>query len=194
MDNTLIFATNNNHKASEIDHMLENKFKVVTLAQIGIEEDIPETGHTFYENASQKSHYVYQRLKQNCFADDSGLEVKALNNAPGVYSARYSGSRDMDKNIDLLLANMENIADREAAFKTAISLILNGKEYFFEGTIEGALTRDRKGTGGFGYDPIFIPKGYQHTFAEMSPEEKNSISHRSIAVKKLVEFLLSRHF
>lgn len=187
----LVFATNNTHKVSEISHMLGDQFSIVTLSEIGIQEDIPETGHTFHENASQKSRYIYDRLKWNCFADDSGLEVLALNNAPGVYSARYSGSRDMDRNIDLLLANMETVSDRRAAFSTVISLILKDKEYFFEGKITGMLTRERKGIGGFGYDPIFIPDGYKDTFAQMAPEAKNAISHRSIAVKKLVDFLLS---
>lgn len=187
---SLIFATNNAHKVSEISHMLGDLFKIRTLKELGLQEDIPETGNTFQANASQKAHFIYERFQSNCFADDSGLEVDALNGAPGIYSARYSGSRDMDQNIHLLLKNMEHESQRSAAFKTVISLIYNGEEYLFEGSVKGMITLSPRGAHGFGYDPIFVPQGYNETFAEMDASLKDTISHRSIAVNKLVQFLL----
>lgn len=187
----LVFATNNKNKIQEVRAILADKIVIRSLSDINCEEDIPETGTTFYENASQKSHYVVENYHKSCFADDSGLEVEALNNEPGVHSARYSGTRDMEQNIDLVLKRLAGKTNRKAAFITVISLLLDGEEYFFEGRINGEIIEERRGSRGFGYDPIFIPEGYDTTFAEMTEEEKNKISHRAIAVKKLVEFLLA---
>lgn len=187
----LVFATNNKNKLQEVRAILADKITIRSLSDINCEEDIPETGATFHENASQKSHYIVEHYHKNCFADDSGLEVETLNNEPGVYSARYSGSRDMEQNMDLILKNLTGKSNRKAAFITVISLILGGEEYFFEGRINGEIIEERRGSKGFGYDPIFIPEGYDRTFAEMTEEEKNAISHRAIAVKKLVDFLLA---
>lgn len=187
----LVFATNNKNKLQEVRAILADKIAIHSLSDINCEEDIPETGATFRENASQKSHYIVDHYHQNCFADDSGLEIEALNNEPGVYSARYSGSRDMEQNMDLVLKNLAGKSNRNAAFVTVISLLLEGKEYFFEGRVKGEIIEERRGSKGFGYDPIFIPEGHDRTFAEMTEEEKNAISHRAIAVKKLINFLLA---
>lgn len=169
--------------------MVGDKFTLKSLSDIGCHDDIPETGDTFAINAKQKTDYLVERFQVNCFGDDSGLEIDALDGEPGVYSARYSGSRDMEKNIDLVLDKLKDKSDRNARFKTVISLYLNGEQYFFEGTVEGRIIDTRTGTEGFGYDPIFISNGYDKTFAEMSLEEKNKISHRSKAVAALVAFL-----
>ncbi|UIR58029.1 RdgB/HAM1 family non-canonical purine NTP pyrophosphatase [Sphingobacterium sp. SRCM116780] len=186
----LIFATNNAHKLEEVQAIIGNKFLLKSLADIDCYDDIPETGDTFHENAKQKTDYLVERYAGlNCFGDDSGLEITALNGEPGVYSARYSGSRDMEQNINLVLEKLEGISDCRARFITVISLFLNKQQYFFEGTIEGTILSERKGVDGFGYDPIFIPNGYTKTFAEMTAEEKNKISHRAIAVQKLAAFL-----
>ena len=185
----LVFATNNAHKLEEVQAVVGDEFRIRTLADIGCTDDIPETGNTFEANASQKSTYLYDRYGCDCFADDSGLEVMALNNEPGVYSARYSGTRDMEKNIDLLLSRLGDRTDRSARFRTVISLRIGDEEYFFEGTVEGEIGYERKGQGGFGYDPLFTPTGYRKTFAEMTPAEKNAISHRAIAVAELADFL-----
>lgn len=186
---SLIFATNNTHKVTEVVQMLAGRFAIRTLDEMGIREDIPETGETFQANASEKSHFIYERFHANCFADDSGLEVEVLNGAPGVYSARYSGSRDMDKNVRLLLDNLKNEKNRKAAFRTTISLIFNDEEYLFEGRVQGTISLEPIGNNGFGYDPIFIPEGFNQTFAEMEAALKGSMSHRSEAVSKLVQFL-----
>lgn len=188
----LVFATNNAHKLEEVQQMVGGRFVLKSLADIGCDDEIPETGVTFQENAQQKTDYLFQKYQVNCFGDDSGLEIDALNGEPGVYSARYSGSRDMEKNIDLVLEKLQDQENRRARFKTVISLFLNGEQHFFEGTVEGRIIASRTGTEGFGYDPIFIPEGYDQTFAEMSLEEKNKISHRSQAVAKLVGFLNSK--
>ncbi len=188
----LVFATNNAHKLEEVQQMVGDKFVLKSLADIGCDDDIPETGVTFQENAQQKTDYLFQKYQVDCFGDDSGLEIDALNGEPGVYSARYSGSRDMEKNIDLVLENLQDQENRRARFKTVISLFLDGEQHFFEGTVEGRIIAGRTGTAGFGYDPIFIPDDYEKTFAEMSLEEKNKISHRSQAVAKLVGFLNSK--
>ncbi|SKB45513.1 XTP/dITP diphosphohydrolase [Sphingobacterium nematocida] len=185
----LVFATNNAHKLEEVQAIIGSKFNLRSLAEIDCYDDIPETGVTFQENAQQKTDYLVERFKVNCFGDDSGLEIDALGGEPGVYSARYSGSRDMEQNIDLVLERLVGAESRTARFKTVISLFLEGKQYFFEGTIEGRIIDERRGDGGFGYDPIFIPDGYSRTFAEMSAAEKNLISHRSIAVSKMAAFL-----
>lgn len=186
----LVFATGNQNKIQEVQKLLPADFIIKSLADIGCLEDIPETGSTFKENASQKSHYVQKHFNVNCFADDSGLEILALNNEPGVYSARYAGTRDMDQNMALVVKNLANKKDRRASFVTVISLVLDNKEHFFEGRVWGRIIDIKRGSKGFGYDPIFVPDGYKKTFAEMSATEKNLISHRAIAVKKLVEFLM----
>jgi len=185
----LVFATNNKHKLAEVQAMINGLFNLQSLADIHCEEDIPETANTFEGNASLKSEYVLKHYKLGCFADDSGLEVRALNDEPGVYSARYSGTRDMEQNIDLLLAKLGDNLNRQASFRTVISLRLAREHYLFEGRINGHITTERRGEDGFGYDPIFVPDGYSKTFAEMTANEKNSISHRSIAINKLVSFL-----
>lgn len=191
--NKLVFATNNPHKLTEVQTMIGDLFTITSLAEMGILEDIPETADTFEGNASQKSAYILHHYQLDCFADDSGLEVAALQNEPGVFSARYSGTRDMEVNIDLLLSRLGDNMNRSARFRTVISLRLNGEHHLFEGTINGIITNERMGVEGFGYDPIFIPDGYNKTFAEMAPEEKNSISHRSIATSSLVSFLKDRN-
>jgi len=185
----LIFASNNQHKVDEIQAIAGDKFLLKSLNDIACFDEIPETGKTFAENAGQKSRYIFERYQANCFGDDSGLEVDALHGKPGVDSAHYSGSRDSDQNMQLLLNSLSAKSDRTARFKTIISLIFQGKEYLFEGSVEGSITAERSGAKGFGYDPIFKPAGYDITFAEMHPDEKNRISHRAIAVKKMIDFL-----
>ena len=185
----LVFATNNTHKTAEVSALLWPKYKVLNLIDIGCLVDIPETGASFAENANLKSAYVAQNFKLDCFADDSGLEVEALNNEPGIYSARYSGSRGDDLNLNYLLSKMEGVTNRKARFKTVISLMKSGQNYFFEGVINGSLRTEPIGDHGFGYDPIFQPEGYTETFAQMALEQKNRISHRAIAMQKLIEFL-----
>ncbi|MDQ1140145.1 non-canonical purine NTP diphosphatase [Pedobacter agri] len=190
----LVFATNNEHKTAEIRLALSGKYVVLNLQDIGCEEDIPETAETFEGNASLKSKYVLENFKLDCFADDSGLEVAALNNEPGIYSARYSGSRDSLENIQLVLQKLEGQNNRKARFKTVISLMLNGENHLFEGVINGKITEGLSGSKGFGYDPIFQPDGYDITFAEMDMSEKNKISHRAIALNKMIEFLNNLQF
>lgn len=185
----LVFATNNTHKLEEVQAIIGDRFHIRSLADIGCHEDIPETGYTFEENAAQKTAYLLEHYGYDCFGDDSGLEVMALNNEPGVFSARYSGTRDMEKNIGLLLEKLGENTNRRARFRTVISLRLGGDCYFFEGSITGVIGYGRKGNGGFGYDPVFTPDGYDKTFAEMTATEKNAISHRAIATKKLAAFL-----
>lgn len=185
----LIFATNNAHKLQEVQAIVGEKFSIKSLADIDCHDDIPETGITFYENAQQKTDFLVNKYGLYCFGDDSGLEIDALNGEPGVYSARYSGDRDMEKNIDLVLNKLGDNPNRSARFKTVISLYFNERQYFFEGSIAGEIITERRGNKGFGYDPIFIPHGYDVTFAQMTTEEKNAISHRAIAVKKLADFL-----
>jgi len=185
----LVFATNNAHKLEEVQAIIGDKFELKSLKDIDCDDDIPETGITFEENAKQKTDYLVNKYGLYCFGDDSGLEIDALNGEPGVYSARYSGSRDMEKNIDLVLEKLGTETNRSARFKTVISLYLNEKQLFFEGAIEGTIIKERKGAKGFGYDPIFIPNGYDKTFAEMTADEKNAISHRAIAVSKMADYL-----
>lgn len=185
----LVFATNNQHKTDEIRSALAGQYEILNLTDIGCSEDIPETADTFEGNATLKSSYVVENFKIDCFADDSGLEVEALNNEPGVYSARYSGSRDNAENIKLVLKKLENVAHRKARFKTVISLMRNGENHIFEGSVEGTIRKELSGTKGFGYDPIFQPDGYDITFAEMDMAEKNAISHRAKALKKMIDFL-----
>lgn len=186
----LVFATNNAHKVEEVRNKLNGLFEIRSLAEIGCTEDIPETSDTLQGNASQKSHYLHDKFHCNCFADDTGLEVEALDGAPGVYSARYAGpAKDSEANIDKLLAELKNKSNRRARFRTVISLFLEDKEYFFEGIVTGTILTERHGNGGFGYDPVFQPDGYDCSFSELSMEEKNSISHRGRAVEKLIQFL-----
>ncbi|MCD8741437.1 RdgB/HAM1 family non-canonical purine NTP pyrophosphatase [Mucilaginibacter roseus] len=186
----LIMATNNRHKLEEVAQMTGNKIELLTLADIGFAGDIEETGSTFTENASIKSRFIYDRYAINCFADDSGLEIDALNGEPGVYSARYSGVHgDHDANMDKVLKNMQGVTNRSARFRTVISLLWEGQEHLFEGTVEGTIRHERAGSGGFGYDPIFEPQGHTVTFAQMNLDEKNAISHRARALDGLVKFL-----
>ena len=189
----IIFATNNKHKLKEVQAVLGNGYQLVTPSELGITEEIPEDRPTIEGNASQKSHYLYERTGDDCFADDTGLEVEALGGEPGVRSARYAGpGHDSERNMELLLRNMKGATNRRARFRTVISLILDGEEHLFEGIVEGALLTAPRGTNGFGYDPIFVPDGYAETFAEMSDEAKNAISHRGRAVAKLAAFLKNR--
>ncbi len=186
----LIFATNNAHKLGEVQALLGDAFELVTLRECGITEDIPETAETLEGNALQKARYVYEKSGLDCFADDTGLEVDALNGAPGVHSARYAtDGHDFAANNRLLLKNLEGVVDRTARFRTVIALILDGVEYTFEGRVEGTIATSESGSEGFGYDPLFVPSGEIITFAQMSAEAKNAISHRGRAVAKLVDFL-----
>ena len=185
----LVFATNNQHKTDEIRLALSGLYEVLNLNDIGCEEEIPETANTFEGNATLKSTYVLENFQLDCFADDSGLEVEALNNEPGVFSARYAGSRDNEANINLVLKKLEGVTNRKARFKTVISLQQRGQNHIFEGTINGTIREDLSGLQGFGYDPIFQPDGYDITFAEMDMAQKNAISHRAQALKKMLDFL-----
>lgn len=190
LDMKIVFATNNAHKLAEVRAVLGSAFDIVTLREVGITEDIPETGATLDENASQKAHYVYERTGLDCFADDTGLEVEALDGAPGVHSARYAtDGHDFAANNRKLLCELEGKEDRRARFRTVISLIRGGEELQVEGIVRGEIAQREAGCGGFGYDPLFIPEGYDITFAEMSADEKNAISHRGRAVAELVKVL-----
>ena len=186
----LVFATNNNHKLQEVSQVVGEKFDITSLKECGITEDIPENEPTLEGNALAKARYIYSRTGLNCFADDTGLEVEALNGEPGVRSARYAtDGHDDTANKRLLLERMEGVENRTAQFRTAMVLIIEGKEYLFEGIVRGRILHEECGEGGFGYDPIFAPEGYDCSFAQMSAQEKNDISHRGIAVRKLAGFL-----
>ena len=186
----LIFATNNQHKVDEIRSVTGNDLRIITLKEAGIDIDIPEPYNTLEENASGKSKTIFEMTAINCFSEDTGLEVAALNGAPGVKSARYAGdNRSFDANIEKLLLNLADKPDRSARFRTVISLLTDGKETLFEGICEGRIIEEKRGTQGFGYDPVFIPAGSAKTFAEMSMDEKNQFSHRKKATEKLVAFL-----
>ena len=188
----LVFATNNQHKLKEVQALLGNHFRLLSLTDIGFDEEIPEDFDTLQDNALQKARYINSRLGYNCFADDTGLEVDALNGEPGVYSARYAGeAKNPHDNIVKLLQNLSGVKNRRAQFRTVIALILDGNEYLFEGKVDGEIIDKGRGSDGFGYDPIFLPEGYSQTFAEMPLELKNQISHRGRAVVKLVDFLKS---
>lgn len=189
----IVFATNNQHKLDEIRKISDGKLEVLSLSDINCHEEIPETGNSLKENALIKAQFVKDRFGIDCFADDTGLEVETLDNAPGIYSSRYAGPEgNSEHNMQKLLHDLEGQNNRKAQFRTVIALILNGKEYYFEGIIEGTITEQKEGTNGFGYDPIFKPTGYDKTFGELSEEIKNSLSHRAIATKKLVAFLLNQ--
>lgn len=188
----LVFATNNPNKLKELQNLLGDDIELLSLADINCNDEIPEDHETLEENATQKAEYIYNKFKLNCFADDTGLEIEALNNEPGVYSARYAGvDKDAKANMKKVLKNLEGESNRLARFRTVISLFLNDEEYQFEGIVHGNILESEKGRDGFGYDPIFEPKGYSISFAEMEMSEKNRISHRGLAVQKLVKFLLN---
>ncbi len=188
----LVFATNNQHKIKEIKNLIGEEFNIKSLGDIGFFDEIPETKMTIEGNASQKSFFIYDKYKINCFADDTGLEIKSLNGRPGVFSARYASDEcDFNKNMNRVLDELKGKDDRSARFRTIISLIINGEEKTFEGIVNGKIIKRKKGKDGFGYDPIFLPDAYDLTFAEMSLAEKNIISHRARATKRLVEYLNS---
>lgn len=187
----LVFATNNQHKLNEVADILNNSnIELLNLENIGCHEDIPETADTIEGNALLKSKYIYEKYNINCFADDTGLEIEALDNEPGVYSARYAGEdKSSEANMDKVLEKLKGTENRKARFRTAISLILDGKVHLFEGIVNGKITHSKQGHSGFGYDPIFMPDGFDQTFAELGNDIKNKISHRALAVNKLCEFL-----
>lgn len=191
----IVFVTNNQHKLDEIKNILGQEFNIVSLNDIGCYDDIPETGDTLEENASQKSNYIASRYALDCFADDTGLEVDALGGQPGVHSARYAEETDHDSqaNMAKLLDKLGNNNNRKARFRTVISLIVHGKEHRFEGIVEGRIAHQPSGVRGFGYDPVFIPDGYDKSFAELGDEVKNQISHRARAVRKLAEHIKQQH-
>jgi XTP/dITP diphosphohydrolase len=199
MKRKLVFATNNAHKLEEVSAIIDSRFEIHSLAEIGCHEDIPETAHTLEGNALLKARYIYEKYGYDCFSDDTGLEVEALHGAPGVYSARYAGGEghDSEANMAKLLANLKNEENRKARFRTVIALILDegekGKEtQSFEGIVNGTIIHEKRGSEGFGYDPIFQPDGYSHTFAELGLDIKNQISHRARAVRQLADYLLSQ--
>ncbi len=186
----LVFATNNAHKLQEVQEIIGNKFRLLSLADIGFNDEIPEDFETLEENALQKAWFIYNKFNLNCFADDTGLEVEILNWEPGVRSARYAGEhKNSADNILKLFSRLEGKPNRNAQFRTVVALIIEGKEYLFEGKIEGKIIEEQLGRSGFGYDPIFVPNGYNQTFAQMTSELKNAISHRGIAIAKLSDFL-----
>ncbi|MCQ2260332.1 MAG: RdgB/HAM1 family non-canonical purine NTP pyrophosphatase [Bacteroidales bacterium] len=187
---TLVFATNNKHKLHEVSEMLKGVVEIKSLDEMGLSGEIPETSDTLQGNALQKAQWVWERTRLDCFADDTGLEVEALNGAPGVYSARYAGEGcSFDDNIDKLLGAMEGMTNRRADFRTVICLLEGGVPRYFEGRVEGMILTERYGEGGFGYDPVFMPDRFAVSFAEMPLEVKNKISHRGLAVSKLVDYL-----
>lgn len=189
----LVFATNNKNKLSEIRSLVSEEMQILSLEDINCDEDLPETNPTLDENALQKARYVFDNYGFNCFADDTGLEIDSLDGEPGVYSARYAGKNCVaEDNIKKVLHNLEGKQERSAQFRTVIALIVDGKEALFEGRCAGSIIKKKSGIGGFGYDPIFIPDGYNRTFAAMTKDEKGMISHRGKSVKKLVEFLARR--
>lgn len=190
MKKKLVFATNNAHKLEEIASILGDKIELLSLKDIHCQADIPETADTLEGNAIQKAEYIHQHYGMDCFADDTGLEVEALNGAPGIYSARYAGEgHDSEANMKKLLENMQDKENRKAQFRTAICLIMDGEKHLFEGIVKGEIIKEKKGGAGFGYDPIFVPEGYDLTFAELGNDIKNTISHRAKAVEKLCSFL-----
>ena len=187
----LVFATNNAHKLNEARSILSDQYEIISLAELGFSDDIPETSDTIEGNASLKSCFISEKFGMDCFADDTGLEVEALDGKPGVYSARFAGEGcSYNDNVVKLLSELKGETNRRAQFKTVISAIIDGNEPLFEGIIPGEITKEKRGDAGFGYDPVFIPDGYRQTFAEMSPELKNTISHRALAMQKLRKKLL----
>lgn len=191
MRKKFVFATNNAHKLEEVTAILGDKVEVLSMKDIRCTADIPETADTLAGNALLKARFIYENYQMDCFADDTGLEVEALDGAPGVYSARYAGdAHNSEANMKKLLHDLEGVENRKARFRTVFALIIDGKEHLFEGIINGEITKTRRGASGFGYDPIFIPEGYTQTFAEMGNQLKNKISHRALATNKLCHFLL----
>ncbi len=187
--NTLLFATNNQHKLREVNDILGDEFTLLCLQDVGLEVEIPETQETLEGNACQKARFIYEKTGKNCFADDTGLEIEALDGRPGVYSARYAGEGcSFADNVEKVLKELQGMENRKACFRTVICLIINGQEYLFEGKVEGKIIRESKGNEGFGYDPVFIPAGYYQTFAEMPPYLKNGISHRGRAISKMLKY------
>ena len=192
MKHELIFATNNQHKITEIQSLISDKIVLESLMDIGCTEDIPETADTLEGNALLKARFVFDNYGKNCFADDTGLEIEALDGRPGAYSARYAtDGHNFEANINKVLIELSGLRNRKARFRTVIALILNGTVHYFEGIVNGEIISERRGSKGFGYDPVFLPDGYKLTFAEMPLIEKNKISHRARAVSKLVDFLKS---
>ena len=191
LSDNLIFATNNAHKLDEVRSILGSRFTVKSLKEIGCEADIPETADTLEGNALMKARFLYEKYGVDCFADDTGLEVTALGGAPGVHTARYAGNHDSEANMNKLLKELEKKSDRSAQFRTVIALIIEGKEFLFEGIVKGTIAKEKAGDGGFGYDPIFIPEGFTQTFSQMGNDSKNHISHRALAVEKLYNYLNS---
>ena len=191
MKKKFVFATNNAHKLEEVTAILGDKIELLSMKDIHCSADIPETADTLEGNALLKARYIFENYHLDCFADDTGLEVEALNGAPGVYSARYAAgdAHNSEANMQKLLQDMEGMENRKARFRTVFALIVNGKEHLFEGIVKGEITKHRHGTSGFGYDPVFIPEGYTQTYAEMGSELKNKISHRAVATDKLCNFL-----
>jgi len=190
MEINLVFATNNEHKLTEVREIIGAAFRVLSLKDIGCFEDIPETADTLEGNALLKARHVKKKYGYDCFADDTGLEIKALHNAPGVYSARYAGeAKDPKANMSKALSELQNETDRSARFRTVIALLVGEEEYLMDGCVDGTIIREARGDEGFGYDPIFVPKGYTQSFAEMKAEVKNSISHRAEAIKKLKQLI-----
>lgn len=188
----IVFATNNDNKLREINHILGNSFNLLSLNDLNIKEDIPENEYTLEGNAMQKARHIYKIVNMNVFADDTGLEIEALNGLPGIHSARFAGeNKDSEANINKALKMMLNISNRRARFRTVIALIFNGNEFLFEGIVNGKIIHEKRGKNGFGYDPVFLPEGKDLTFAEMSLDEKNKISHRAQAFKMLREFLIN---
>lgn len=188
----IVFATNNKHKLQEVKNIVGDTFNIISLNELQCFDDIPETENTLEGNALLKARYIHERFHCNCFADDTGLEIEALDGKPGVYSARYAGEQcSFEDNINKILLELEGKTNRKALFRTVIALIINDKEYLFEGNIKGEIIENKKGISGFGYDPVFIPEGYSETFAEMGNDLKNSISHRALATQKLTQFLIS---
>ena len=186
----LVFVTNNKFKLEEIQNIVGFKYRIMSLKDINCYDEIPETHMTIEENASEKSHYIYKRYELDCFADDTGLEIAALDGRPGVFSARYAGEgKDFDDNMNKVLSELQNISNRKARFRTVISLILDGNEYQFEGVVNGQILTRKIGGKGFGYDPIFQPDGFSKSFAQLTMKEKNKISHRGMAIQKMIEFL-----
>lgn len=192
MKHQLVFATNNKHKLNEVQQVVGDTFQILSLEEIGCYEDIDEPGATLEENALIKARYIKEKYGYDCFGDDTGLEVEALNGAPGVHSARYGGDHDSNANIIRLLGELKDIANRKARFRTVIALILNEQEFQFEGIVEGEIIKERKGSAGFGYDPVFVPDGYSNTFAELGDDVKAQISHRARAIIKLCLFLVGK--
>ncbi len=190
MKKKLIFATNNPHKLEEVSQIVGDRFELLSLKDIGCDTDIPETADTLEGNALLKAEYIYKNYHLDCFADDTGLEIEALDNAPGVYSARYAGEgKNSEDNMRKVLEKLQGVTNRKARFRTSVVLILDGKTSYFDGIINGVITESKRGETGFGYDPVFQPDGYENTFAELGAEVKNRISHRAAAIRKLSEFL-----